>query len=111
MTSKLRAFLHDALSYELGENRRMDHWAFTPQDEHKLFEFIHPSVNTRDDSFRLFNLSAEWDGPVTCLVDSFGKQIELNLADLQMDGQSISERYRAEHPVPAADPHDLTAGW
>jgi len=53
-------------------------WEFSPVDELRLFEFIHPSVNTRDTAFRLFNLPVEWDVGESCLVDEFGKRMPLS---------------------------------
>lgn len=54
-------------------------WEFNRIDELELFEFIHPSVNTRDPAFRLFNLPVNWDVGGSALVDEFGKRTSLDL--------------------------------
>lgn len=79
--SNWRSHLHRVLTKYSEGDVSMSHWELTRSDELGLFEFIHPSVNTRDASFRLFNLPVQWDKESSALVDKQGRRLALTLAE------------------------------
>ena len=102
--SSLRSHLLNCLQCAERTGSAASHWEFSRQDELRLFEFIHPSVNTRDAAFRLFNLDVKWDKPDSALVDRFGKRMAVRLdhasssqgrSESAKPQESMMDRYRA----------------
>lgn len=70
--SNARSFLLGLVHSRVEEKRHPSQWEFSLTDEVLLFTFIHPSVNTRDPAFRLFNLPVTWNTPESAIVDESG---------------------------------------
>ena len=79
MPSDARSFLLKLTLSDSTQGIALDHWEFSPRDEKRLFEFIHPSVNTRAVDFRLFNLPITWNANTSALVDTDGRRRQFNL--------------------------------
>lgn len=90
-----RSFLAGLLRKCLQEGREPQRWEFTRLDEALLFEFIHPSVNTREVSFRLFNLPVRWDAKDSALVDAEGDLQLLDMATCSVVDPDIPLSLRA----------------
>jgi hypothetical protein len=69
-SSNARTFLQYTLLSLINSNRLPARWEFSAHDGWLLFDFIHPSVNTRAPEFTLFNLPVKWDAGESALVDS-----------------------------------------
>ena len=94
--SNFRSHLLAVFAKHHGQGVELSHWEFTRADESALFEFIHPSVNTRDHAFRLFNLPVKWDKPTSALVDHFGKRTPLTTVDALAAQASSCDSHLAE---------------
>lgn len=90
-----RSFLASLLRKHLQEGKEPRHWQFTKLDEAFLFEFIHPSVNTRESSFRLFNLPVRWDARDSALVDADGSLQLLDMGTCSLVDPELSLSVRA----------------
>jgi hypothetical protein len=77
--SNARSFLLRLVHEEVEKHRSPVRWDLSAIDEILLFEFIHPSVNTRDPAFRLFNLPATWGHAESALVDQSGGRTLLSV--------------------------------
>ena len=119
--SNQRSFLLSVFSKHHAEGAELTHWEFTREQEAALFEFIHPSVNTRDENFTLFNLRVVWDKSENVLVDVQGNRHPITTA--QMDSQeagfaALRAKFEREgrHPEAAAKAAEMVAqginiGW
>ncbi len=78
--SNARSFLLAMLVARRAKGVDLSHWEFSLLDEARLFDFIHPSVNTRGGSFTLFNLPVKWDAARSALAGDEGVRFPFELA-------------------------------